>query len=103
MLSRADAELVARDRALPGLATLLDPEAFAAALREVAPELEFGAATPTYLRYKPATNCLAAYRLEAPGDELLVYAKAYGEGAGGKLSKEKLFTRKAAWPVMAKT
>ena len=94
MLSPADAELVSRDRALPGLGTLLDPEAFARALRGAAPALALSAATPTYLRYKPGTNCLVAYRLEVSGPEassgeVLVYAKAYGAGAGGKLTKEK--------------
>ncbi len=77
MLLPADAAVVERDPALPGLATLLDPDAFAAALRTALPEAGVGLARATYVRYKSKTNCLVAYRLEVAGAEIDVYAKAF--------------------------
>lgn len=73
MLAAPDAEVVRRDPALPGLATLLDPEALADALQM--PPLYL-----RYLRYKPGTNCVAGYSfaLDAPAVEL--YAKAFAAG-----------------------
>jgi aminoglycoside phosphotransferase (APT) family kinase protein len=76
MLSRVDAALVARDRALPGLATLLDPEAFAEALTPLT-LLASAAVRPTYVRYKPGTRCLVAYDVAVAGDRLHVHANAY--------------------------
>lgn len=87
MLSAADAELVARDPALPGLSLLLDPEAVAQRLAAALPDSGIRSATPTYLRYKPGTNCLVAYRLGLASGELLAYAKAHGRDAGDKLEK----------------
>ena len=87
MLSVADAELVARDPALPGLPLLLDSDAFAAALRATLPAADVGAARATYVRYKRGTSCLVAYRLQIDGDEIDVYAKAYRRGDGAKIGK----------------
>jgi aminoglycoside phosphotransferase (APT) family kinase protein len=81
MLSPSDADLIRREPALPGLATLLDTEAFVTALRRSLPEAELGAAQITYIRYKPGMNCLVAYRLEAAGAPVEVYAKTYGPDA----------------------
>lgn len=86
MLSPADAALAARDPAIPGLATLLDSEAFAATLRSAVPAVEIGAVTPTYVRYKPGTNCLVAYRLNLPTGPALVYARAYSAALRDKLA-----------------
>ena len=86
MLSVADATLAKRDSDITGLATLLDPDAFAAELRRAwdrsieSPEL-------TYLRYKPATNCIAAYRVRADGRSITLYAKAHGSDSSSKLRK----------------
>ena len=77
MLSHPDAELAARDRAVPGLALLLDPEALAEACRRRLPELGVGAAHIEYVRYKPGTNCLAGYRFELGGALVEGYAKAF--------------------------
>lgn len=85
MLSPADAALAARDPAIPGLAVLLDPEAFAAALRAELPGAGIGAVEPTYVRYKPATNCLVAYRAELPGGAAMLYARAYAATLRHKL------------------
>jgi aminoglycoside phosphotransferase (APT) family kinase protein len=86
VLSAADADLASRDHGLPALATLLDADAFLEALRKALPETPFDRATPTYVRYKPGTNCLVAYRLDGP-ETLEVYAKAHGVDAESKLHK----------------
>ncbi|HEX8229934.1 MAG TPA: phosphotransferase [Chloroflexia bacterium] len=85
MLSPYDAEVVRRDRAIPGLATLLDAEAFAARLRQQAPQAEIGGVRPFYVRYKPGMNCLVAYKVQLPGGQIDIYAKAHGAGAADPL------------------
>jgi len=70
MLSPNEADLVRRDPAIPGLATVLDPDAFAAALRGAAPEADLRSAQITYARYKPQNHCRLAYRLDLAGAEL---------------------------------
>ena len=87
MLSAAETNLVRRDAAIPGLATLLDPEAFIAALQPFVPGIALSGARLTYLRYKPGTNCLSAYRLDTDAGCLDVYAKAHGPDALEKLAK----------------
>ncbi|GMT41708.1 MAG: hypothetical protein IEMM0002_0119 [bacterium] len=87
MLEASDAELAQRDYKLPGLATLLDPHAFLTSLKDALPDREFGAIEAKYLRYKPGTNCLAAYNVFIDGDKTVVYAKAYGGDAKVKLGK----------------
>jgi hypothetical protein len=87
MLSPADAELVRRDRAIPGLSTLLDPDAFLTTMAGALPGRELRGAQLGYLRYKPGTNCLAAYRIDTDGSTLEVYAKAHGPDASIKLRK----------------
>nr|HMQ55578.1 aminoglycoside phosphotransferase family protein [Anaerolineae bacterium] len=63
MLSPADAALVQRDPHLPGLALLLDPAAMLETLQRQVEPVQIEAMQPTYLRYKPGTSCLAAYRV----------------------------------------
>lgn len=70
MLSAAEADLVRRDGAVPGLATVLDPDAFAAAVSEAAPEADVRAAQITYVRYKPRAYCRVTYRLDAGGTDV---------------------------------
>jgi len=87
MLSPPDADLVRRERSLPGLAVLLDPEAFVRALRPHAPDADLREASITYIRYKPGTNCLLAYRLETREGPVTAYAKVHGRDAEVKLRK----------------
>lgn len=87
MLSPPDADLVRRERSLPGLALLLDPEAFVRALRPYVPEAGLREASITYIRYKPGTNCLLTYRLETGGGPVTAYAKLHGRDAAVKLRK----------------
>ncbi len=87
MLSRDNANLVRRDPAIPGLGKLLDPDAFVAELQPQLPETRLDDAELTYIRYKPATNCLVSYRLQVNGRPVDITAKAFGPGALRKLRK----------------
>src|SRR3989442_2420560 len=69
MLSPPEADLVRRDGVLPGLATALDPDALLAVLAPALPTADVRAASVRYVRYKPHTNCLVAYRLDLGGAE----------------------------------
>jgi aminoglycoside phosphotransferase (APT) family kinase protein len=80
VLSEADADLVAREPSLPGLATLLDADAFAELLRGLSPAFARAAIQATYVRYKPGTRCLVAFEVRGPGAPLGVYATAYEPG-----------------------
>ncbi|MDQ3458808.1 MAG: hypothetical protein M3498_05860, partial [Deinococcota bacterium] len=80
-----DQDIIRRDRQLPGLGRLLDPQAFAEALRVALPGRRVGEARVRYLRYKPGTNCLVAYQLELDGHVTDAYAKAYRLDAADKL------------------
>ena len=84
MLSHPDRVLVERDAALPGLATVLDPEALVIAVQRAFPQIQIDAAYSTYVRYKPGTNCLVAYELTIAGRRLGAYATAHGTDAAIK-------------------
>jgi tRNA A-37 threonylcarbamoyl transferase component Bud32 len=75
MLSPPDADLVRRERALPGLARLLDPEAFAEALDRSLPDAGVRSARTTYVAYRPGLSCLAAFSVTATGSTVDVYAR----------------------------
>jgi Ser/Thr protein kinase RdoA (MazF antagonist) len=87
VLSPADAELAHRDTAIPGLATVLDPEAFLHALCTALPEVAIDSAIATYVRYKPGMNCLVAYKLTVGGGEVDSYAKAHRPDAHEQFQK----------------
>lgn len=74
MISADDRALVARDPTLVGLSFLLDEERMRERLVRALPELNIGAVRAHYLRYKPATSCLVAYRVEVEGAEVAVHA-----------------------------
>lgn len=103
MLSSADYDLIARDTAIPGLGTLLDPVAFVQSLSQVLPDMKDARAQIHYLRYKPGANCLARFRLEVDGQTIDGYAKAYGSDAAVKFSKarERITIPTAAGPGRA--
>jgi len=83
----ADAELAQRDRALPGLEVLLDDERLTTVLDEALPHAHLRRAEVSYLRYKPATNCLARCRLTVAGGSLEAYVRLERRSALGKLEK----------------
>lgn len=85
MLLSADGDLVRRDKDLPELATLLDPEAFVETMKPHVPGFEPESARVVYLKYKPGTNCLAAYKVRVGGREVDVYAKTFGPDAEVKI------------------
>lgn len=88
MLSAPDAELVRRDPAIPGLSLLLDPDAFVTKLRaRMSLATSIDRASISYIRYKPGTNCLVAYRFEVAGTELGAHAIAYCSSLADKLNK----------------
>jgi len=80
MLSAADADLVRRAAAIPGLATVLDPEAFVAALRHAAPEADLRTARVTRVKLRPGAFCRVTYRVDVAGSELDLDVRACGPG-----------------------
>ncbi len=81
------AELAARDRALPGLAIVLDDEALAAELAHALPDAGVTAAEATYVRYKPGTACVVACRLTAAAGEIRAYLRLQSPESHDKLVK----------------
>ncbi len=86
-LSDADMDVVRRDTALAGLATLLDAEAFRGLLGSHWPGEHFGPLQLQYARYKPGKRYLAAYRVEVDGVMTDVHAAAYRPSAWGKIRR----------------
>lgn len=86
MLSTDDAALVARDP-LPGLGLVLDADAAAQAFADTFPTLDVRGATPTYVRYKEATNCLAGYRLSCADGLGDAYLRTHARPGDPKLQK----------------
>ncbi|MDO5103744.1 MAG: aminoglycoside phosphotransferase family protein [Lautropia sp.] len=81
MLSPADEAVARRDPSLPGLGLLLDDEALTAALRQSAQGPAIARARIDYLRYKPATSCMATVRIEdGQGQQHHAFAKALPTG-----------------------
>ncbi len=77
MLSAHEAEIVRRDGDLPGLAVLLDTDAFLEVLSQEFPSICGAEAAIQYVRYKPGTSCLCSYRIGSAGGSFDVYAKAF--------------------------
>ena len=76
MLAPAEADLVRRDPALPGLATVLDPAAFLAVLGRAAPGPGPERAEIHYVKYKPRTYCRVKYGVQVGGVRCDVEARA---------------------------
>lgn len=83
----ADRALIRRDPDLPGLAVVLDPDAFVVELARELPELAGSTAEISYLRYKPGRSCLVGYRIDTGRDVVDVHAKAHRPDARDKLGK----------------
>lgn len=72
-----DADIVRRDSALPGLGLLLDEKDLLAALQTLPALREARDLRITYLRYKPATSCVAGVAITCENGEIRRYfAKA---------------------------
>ncbi|MDQ3243152.1 MAG: hypothetical protein M3Q09_05465, partial [Gemmatimonadota bacterium] len=87
MLASPDRDLADRQPLLPGLATALDPRALAHAAQL------HGLAMPSdaevaYIRFKPSTSCLVAYRPAGEAGPPSFYATVYRR-ASSKLSKSR--------------
>lgn len=89
MSSSADLDLVRRDTVLPGLSTLLDTHALSKLISDRAGR-SFDQLDLVNLRYKPRTNCVAAYLARDNTGTTLLYAKAHGTDAEVKLAKAQL-------------
>lgn len=87
MFCDADHDLVRRETALPGFRTLLDEGLFLERLRRANPGSEVASARLRYLRYKPGTNCLAAYEVETGDGVVRVHGKAWRPGDDAKMAK----------------
>ncbi|MBL9134635.1 MAG: aminoglycoside phosphotransferase family protein [Verrucomicrobiales bacterium] len=80
MWQHADEDLIRRETCLPGFRTLLDETAFLSAMQRLNPGMELSAARLRYLRYKPGTNCLASYEIDAQGSTWWVHGKTWRPG-----------------------
>ena len=87
MLSPADQALVRRDPAIRGLAILLDPEAFAAALERAFPGMQIHFAHCRFLRYKPGLICVATYQIDVGSGYLELQAEAYAQSRLNKVER----------------
>lgn len=95
----ADREMAARDKALPQLAGLLDPQALPDRIRVCAPHLDVPSdieLRANYVRYKPGTNCLVGY-VDSRGNPW-GHVVAYGHDTVAKLSKRQHGAERHAVP-----
>jgi aminoglycoside phosphotransferase (APT) family kinase protein len=83
VLLPSDVDLVRRERALPGLGTILDSDAVAQALETSGAR----SARATYVRYKPGGTAIVAYRVDLGEAEVDAYAKAFKRGDSDKCAK----------------
>jgi len=88
MLSPAERDLTLRNQEIPGLATVLDPDAFLAALRRAVPHADLEAARIDSVKLAPRAYCHVGYRLDIAGEPLHLDARACrSEDLEGWLSK----------------
>lgn len=86
MPTPADREIIARDRAIPGLGIVLDPGAAAAVVAPLVPGADLSSASVHYVRYKPGRSCLTGLRIDTPRGKVWLSLKALAETAGDKWS-----------------
>ena len=82
-----DRALVRAEPRLPGLAALLDEDAFAELLATWLPGAGVSRVRAEYVRYKPGTSCLVSYRVESAAGERIVHARAERDDAGRRLQR----------------
>jgi aminoglycoside phosphotransferase (APT) family kinase protein len=85
-----DRALLRGERALPGLALLLDDDAFAATLAERLPAAGIASAHGVYVRYQPGRGCLVVFRVQTAAGESLAYARAHRAGEEAALAAARL-------------
>jgi len=85
MLTPDDRDLIARDRAVPGLATLLDGEALGELLSDFLTPL--GGVRVEYLRYKPGTSLTCGLVLDTPSGVVRAFGVAASADFAMKLPK----------------
>ena len=76
MLSPATLDLVRRDPEIPGLATVLDPDAFLEALRRSGAPADVESAHIRSVRLEPHEHCQVVYQVQVAGEPLDVEARA---------------------------
>lgn len=81
MLSALDADLVGRDRRLPGLRVVLDTDALGAAVHQAFPAAGVTGVSPAYARYKPGVSCLVRADVHGKDGVWSLCAKAYAPDA----------------------
>ncbi len=96
MLLPDDQLLIDRDRALPGLRLLFEPEAMLESLRAHLSHARLDGARLAYMRYKPGTSCLASYQIDTSAGRVDAYAIAYRTGEDQKLRKDVAEARPSA-------
>ena len=78
----ADQDIVRRDPSLPGLGLLLDDAALLSLLQRHLPEAGIASLRVEYLRYKPASSCLARLRItRTDGTALFAFARVLPQGS----------------------
>ena len=88
MLSPSDRVVAMRDRALPGLATVLSAVDAAALVARLVPDAPRGTPQVTYTRYKPGASCLVSLRYDsAAGAPVFFTLKAVSHDASEKWEK----------------
>lgn len=76
-----------RDPAIRGLATVLDSEAFAAALEKAFPDMQIRTARCCFLRYKPGLTCVVSYRIDVGSEDLELQAEACADSRAKKVER----------------
>lgn len=95
MLWPADAQLAARDPALPGLGAALSAQAMQALIHHAGWEMKTAHLQGEYARYKPGTSCLVAYTGGAAGGGAThFYVVAHRHDAADKLAKAHQLARR---------
>lgn len=77
MLPTAEAGVVRRERHLPGMGLVLDPEALVERLNTIFVESGVESASIQKVHYEPGTSCIVSYEIKTGQRRIGLYAKAY--------------------------